>query len=347
MLLSTSSSSARIKKHFASSLWLRSWLLTMILVVAFLGGWEGHWRLQGYVPTVEDDWGLWADLRRQLTHREGRSVVLVGASRIQLGLHPDIFAHAAAIRPFMLAIDGNSPLPVLRNLAEDPNFSGLVICGLIPQWLAEEKITGRRAGKWIRKYKQQQWSSRLETKLATGVQQLFVFRFPGLSPGRVWRHLVHNERLKQVYAPMRPDRYRPADYTRSDLVRLKRAREKRMRQQVLSTTPLTSAAFKERIGLMNGWVEKIQQRGGQVIFLRMPSSGVIREIEAVTWPRHRYWDLFAAQMGGGAVHFEDYPSLAEFQCPDGSHLDSGHAELFTERLVEILQKTYQLFGKER
>ena len=318
----------------------------MILVLTSLAGWEGYWRLQGYVPTIEDDWGLWADLRRRLIHREGKRVVFIGASRIQLGLHPDIFARAA-IRPFMLAIDGDSPLPVLRNLAEDPNFSGLVICGLIPQWLAEEKITGRRAVKWIRKYRQQQWSSRLETKLATAVQQLFVFRFPGLSPGRVWRHLVHNERLKQVYAPMRPDRYRPADYTRSDLVRLKRAREKRMRQLSLSTTPLVSAAFKERIGLMHGWVAKIQERGGQVIFLRMPSSGVIREIEAITWPRHRYWDLLAAQVGGVALHFEDYPSLSAFQCPDGSHLDSSDAELFTEALVGILQEQYQLFGKER
>jgi hypothetical protein len=344
--LFTSSSKERIQENFSRPVWLHTWLLTIALVLICLGGWESFWRLQGYIPTVEDDWGLWAAIRRQTKQQESGTVVLIGASRIQLGLHPDVFSRATNIRPLMLAIDGNSPLPVLQNLAEDPEFSGLVICSLIPQWLAEKKTTRRRAAKWIRKYRRQKWSSRLETQLATGVQQLFVFRFPGLSPGRVWRHLVHDERLKKVYAPMRPDRYRPADYSRTDLPRLKEAREKRARQQALSTIPLTPTVFKERIEQIQQWVEKIQQRGGQVVFLRMPSTGAIREIEAATWPRHRYWDVFAAQMDGLTVHFEDYSTLADFPCPDGSHLDSNNAALFTEALVQILQENNWLAERE-
>jgi len=344
--LSISSSNQRIPQNFHRQVWLRTWLLAMALVLICLGGWETFWRLQGYIPTVEDDWGLWATTRRQANQREGGTVAVIGASRIQLGLHPDVFARTTGIRPLMLVIDGNSPLPVLQNLAEDPEFSGLVICGLIPQWLAEQRTTSRRATKWIRKYRRQKWSSRLETRLSTSVQQLFVFRFPGLSPGRVWLHLVRNERLKKVYAPMRPDRYRPADYSRTDLPRLKKAREKRARQRALSTISLTSEVFRERVEQIHQWVKKIQQRGGQVVFIRMPSTGAIREIEAAAWPRSRYWDVFAARMNGLTVHFEDYTVLAGLPCPDGSHLDAGGAELFTETLVKILQEKNLLSGRE-
>ena len=39
-----------------------------------------------------------------------------------------------------------------------------------------------------------------------------------------------------------------------------------------------------------------------------------------TWPREVYWDRLAAHSRALAIHFEDYPHLAGFQCPDGSHL---------------------------
>lgn len=325
-------------------MWLRTWLLIITLVLICMGSWESFWRLQGYIPTVEDNLGLWAAIRRQANQQEGKSVALIGASRIQLGVNPDVFARTTGVRPLMLAIDGNSPLPILQNLAEDSGFSGLVICGLTPQWLAESRTTKRRAAKWIRKYRRQKWSSRLETHLSAGVQQLFVFRFPGLSPGRVWRHLIHDERLKKVYAPMRMDRYRPADYTKTDLLQLKKAREERAQQLAFSTIALESEAFRERVEQVHRWVEQIEHRGGQVVFIRMPSTGTIREIEAVSWPRHRYWDVFAARMNGLAVHFEDYAVLAGLPCPDGSHLDAGGATLFSEALIKIFQKNNLAFG---
>ena len=312
-------------------------MLAMALVLMFIGGWERYWRLQDYVPSIEDHWELWGINRRFATQQKGRALALIGASRIQLGVHPDVFARSTGIRPLMLAIDGNSPLPVLQNLADDPGFSGLVICSLTPQWLAESKITGRRAKKWIRKFRQQKWSSRLETRLSSAVQQRFVFRFPGLSPGRVWSHLVHDEPLKKVYAPMRMDRYRSANYAKSDLLRLKKAREKRVLQLAQSTIPLNPAAYGERLEQVSEWVASIEQRGGQVLFVRMPSTGVIRETEEVAWPRHRYWDPFSELVKGKAIHFEDYPTLAGFTCPDGSHLDGDDAVRFTEELVKIIR----------
>jgi hypothetical protein len=339
--LSTFSSNERIPKYFPKQVWLRTWLLIVTLVLIFIGGWETYWRLQGYVPSIEDDWGLWAANRRLVNHQEPRTIALIGASRVQLGLHPDVFFHATGIRTLMLAIDGNSPLPVLQNLADDPKFSSLVICGLTPQWLAESTVTGRRVEKWIRKSRKQKWSSRLETHLSVAVRQSFVFRFPGLSPGRIWSHLVQGKPLKKLYAPMRVDRYRPADYSKTDIQLLKNAREKRMQQLALNTVPLTAEAYGERVMQIGQWVEKIEERGGHVVFVRMPSTGAIREIEEVAWPRSRFWDPFADQMKGLTLHFEDYQILNELICPDGSHLDSHDAIIFTKELVNIFHLTYK------
>ena len=38
-----------------------------------------------------------------------------------------------------------------------------------------------------------------------------------------------------------------------------------------------------------------------------------------------------------AIHFEDYPGLSGYDCPDGSHLDVRDARKFTRALVRILR----------
>jgi hypothetical protein len=73
-------------------------------------------------------------------------------------------------------------------------------------------------------------------------------------------------------------------------------------------------------------------------------------VEAKTWPRHRYWDVFAHRVSAATIHFEDDASLAAFKCPDGSHLDVSDARRFTGVLLKILaaknliQSRVQSFG---
>jgi hypothetical protein len=70
---------------------------------------------------------------RRLSQGE-RAVILVGASRIQAALHPDIFEQVTGKRPLVLAIDGSSPIPVLENLGQqmivlpEPLFARLYPC---------------------------------------------------------------------------------------------------------------------------------------------------------------------------------------------------------------------------
>jgi hypothetical protein len=328
---STSSSDRRPRNR-----WLRTLAAGLLLALVLLAAWEASWRQQGFDPSVEDGLEIWAVKRRALEDAKESAMALLGASRMQLDVDPVILREVTGRRAWMLAIDGSSPLPVLADLAADSTFSGLVLCSLLPQWLADGGVDTGRSGKWVRKYHQQKWSSRIEARLAILLQSHFVFRYPGLLPGELWESIREGEVPRPPYAPMRTDRYRPADYRMTDIDELRAARIERQQQIVTTAEPLGSREFEERIGRIEEMVREIEARGGEVVFLRLPSCGEILALEQRTWPRERYWDRFAVATSARSIHFADYPLLSGYDCPDGSHLDRRDAVPFTRALVEVL-----------
>ena len=83
-------------------------------------------------------------------------------------------------------------------------------------------------------------------------------------------------------------------------------------------------------------VRKMKSRGCRVIFVRLPSSGRVWALDRQVFPRRLYWDRFSTQTMAETIHFSDYLSLSEFECPDGSHLDYADALLFTRAFAEVL-----------
>ena len=84
-------------------------------------------------------------------------------------------------------------------------------------------------------------------------------------------------------------------------------------------------------------VERLRARGVKVVFIRCPSSGTLREMETTYSPRAGFYDRILAATGAPGIHFEDYPELAGFDCPEWSHLTADDALIFTERLMPILE----------
>jgi len=329
--LSTSNSNQKIEAGCRG----RTWRTALILFLVLLGSWEVFWRLNGFHPVLADDWDIWAVNRRAASRAGRRAVALVGASRIQLGLHPDVFEKITGLRPIVLAIDGNSPLPVLEHLAQDTGFTGSVICSLIPMFLAEPLKTGR-AEKWIRKFQEQKWSSRIDTRLSLRVQQLFVFRYSGLMPAALWSDFKEAQWPRMPYAPMRADRFRPADFSKADVAGIVAGRIRREREIHAAADPLPPDRLLERVEHIRRLAKRIEERGGKVAFVRFPSGGMVRKLEQETWPRQSYWDVFANRVEAAAVHFEDHPSLRRFDTPDGTHLDVKDAKEFTRELIHVL-----------
>ena len=84
--------------------------------------------------------------------------------------------------------------------------------------------------------------------------------------------------------------------------------------------------------------DKIRSRGGQVLFVRTPSSGVMLETENKFYPRDQYWDALLSYTGCPGLHFKDYPAMAHFVCPEWSHLKPADGIVFTRAFIEALDQ---------
>jgi hypothetical protein len=300
--------------------------------------WEAFWRRRGFVPWVRDDWPAWSAVRRSDLLKGPDAVALIGASRLQVGLVPGILARLTGRRPAMLAVDGSSPLAALGDLAADLAFNGTIICSLTSAALAEPEAAEGRSAKWIRKSRSISPSRLLIWRLWLALQGRLVCLAPDLTVGQLLGALKSATWPMPHRAPMSLDRSRALDYSKVDIDALRRARERRQQAVSAAARPLPPERFDERLARIAGWVDAIRSRGGRVVFLRMPSSGAVRDLERGTWPRSLYWDRLAAAVGARSIHYEDHPRLAEFKCPDGSHLGAEDARRFSRELLEVLRE---------
>jgi hypothetical protein len=312
----------------------KTWVFAILIIFFVLGSWEIFWRIHEFKPYIEDNIHIW-HLQRSKVSKNTR-FVFMGSSRAQLGLHPDVFTEQFKDSPVNLSIDGNPPFPVLNDLANDDKFSGIVFCSILPQWLAEKTPEKNRSSKWVRKYHKKTILSQIDTYLSILIQKTFVFKNPGLSPKNLTKQIKKKQWPALPYSPMRLDRFREARFTNENTQKILFSRIKREKEISQQSEIISIQEFYERINAVKKDIKKIKQRGGKVIFIRMPSSGKIREIEAATWPRVKYWDVFADNISEPAIHFEDFRELKNFHCPDGSHLDVTDAKKFTSQLLRIL-----------
>jgi len=104
----------------------------VILTVCALTGAEAFWRHEGHQPTVTDDIDLWSVHRARVEHATRNDVVLMGASRMQLDFSSAAFHQSMPGRELIrLELDGKRPLATLRDIAENTDFQGVVLCAFV------------------------------------------------------------------------------------------------------------------------------------------------------------------------------------------------------------------------
>ena len=94
--------------------------------------------------------------------------------------------------------------------------------------------------------------------------------------------------------------------------------------------------MERQLGRLEAAVAAIRERGGRVVFVRPPSTGTVRELEAQFAPREAFWDRMLAVTGAPGIHFEDHPELAGFDCPEWSHLTAEDAVRYSRILVPMV-----------
>jgi len=69
----------------------------------------------------------------------------------------------------------------------------------------------------------------------------------------------------------------------------------------------------------------------------MPTTNGYWEVDKQYAPRTEYWDTITTLTGIPTIHFEDYPELSGFECPDASHLDVTDTVQFTESFTKLVK----------
>lgn len=313
------------------------------------GALELAWRTAGHRPTVVDDKALWAQQRARLERHASDAIVLLGASRVQLGISLDTMRRLFPRHVVgQLAIDGTPPVEVLRDLAADESFRGTVVMGASPAQF--ERRTWRSAEPFV-EYYHQRWrpDDHLDRHIRSGLQTTLVMLRPDLAVPRLVAGLIRAGELPgPSYLETRTDRSRLADYQNlPDLDTHRHHRIERRRRIARSRSPSPPSEWLRDALAVDAMAQRITKRGGEVTFVRFPTTGEHWEIDQTTYPRAQYWDRFAARASAHTIHFRDVPGMRKLKCPDTSHVDRRDAPRLTMLLAEELVRRDAVVPVER
>jgi hypothetical protein len=322
--------------------WAKTLLLAGLLVVAGVAGAESFARFRGFVPTLRDDADRWCAAYQSIRPNDPSQVVLVGASRMRHDLDlPTLAGELRTPRVVQLAVDGASPVPVLRHLSQDETFCGTAICDVTVQHFFKglEIGTGRQAD-YLHHLQSRPVVSTLEHWLSTQLQTRSTFRLLAWATNYNCRHWLLARDLPQPdYLVNSPDRSCKADYSRIDALRLMRHRAREL--PGLQNFEISSPQLQGDLSAIADMANRIRKRGGAVIFVRLPTTGEYAAAEEQCYPRNTTWDVFARELAGSCIHWEDDAALGSFNCPDGSHLDCRDTVAFTRALGGVIRKLTQ------
>lgn len=338
--------------------WLTMLAVALVVTASAFAWWDQKVRGWGYGPTYEDTPDLWAESREAAHHTGPERIVFLGSSRTLFAIDLDVFAEATGgARPIQLATVGSNPLVILDDLAADPTYGATTIVGVVPGLVAAAggpPVSNPK--KFVAHYHKRSPADRTELEMSLWMQDRFAFINHDLTVATMLDRALDLPLRKGAYAPKLP----PYGYT------LDRSRRGRMWDRLandpeeqaklkeiwipLFTPPPRPPVFSEEEWarmMSDGWeanlerlaadVEAIRARGGRVIFIRLPSTGRVRELERQFTPRAAFWDRILEATGAPGIHFEDHAELQGFDCPEWSHLSGPDSVEFSRRLVKVMQ----------
>lgn len=325
----------------------------MALCLVLTAVWEFHWRGQQLEPAPQNSNGLWAAARRQVRARPDATVVM-GSSRILFDTDLDEWERVTGTRPIQLAIEGTSGRVFLGDLAKDPEFRGFAVVGVTPGLFfapfmgfradvieyAEKESPSQRFGQFL--------SLQLErglafldsdTKLFTQLERLAWPHRPGMRPPvEEPRKLMVMDETRNTWMWGRVE---------NDAGYQQLARDIWRGLLEIPRPPPPPEAVDEAITAVAADVETIRARGGEVVFVRPPSSGFYLEKETREQPRASTWDRLLETCDAKGVHFADHAELAAMVPPEWSHLAAADRQPFTRTVATTLEPTYRAWRNAR
>ena len=284
---------------------------------------------------------------RAIASRSGDdAAILIGSSRIQTGIDRDAFVEASGFdEAVQLSIPMGPALPVLRDLASDPTVSGTIIYGAHPQLLFDmTRQLDRIPLRYLRRRAEFTPADVVETHLRALTQSTLTSSLPALFP-------------RQLIDAWRSGRWPEPDFVSIDFERFGRANFRIFHRLALRRAlrraqwktwlgrPASDDELAEMTHELNELVARVRDHGGDVVFIRMPTSNEVHAREQRLFPKDRYWDFLAEHVGAVMIHFAEHAALRDFRSPDGSHLDQIDAPAFSRALGKLVAR--ELKGRSK
>ncbi len=288
----------------------------------------------------------WATVRDSIYDSDGKVIVLLGASRMQLDINTDLLRKRYPNYTIaQLAVNGRPPMMALKDLADDPKFKGIAICSVMMMTLPPDKWKGQE--EYVAHYYQfNDLNSKINRYLGSIKQNHLVIADPRIKLINIAKGLLKEKKLiDPFYVEGMSDRSCRADYSQCTETELRQFIPDEMKHGTPSDLTLGAdpKQWLKDVQSVETLVQKIQSRGGKVVFVRMPTSGEIREYESLIVPRRLFWDNFVKMTSAETIHFEDVATLKNFYCPDRSHLDFRDTQQFTNSLFDEISQR-DVFG---
>ena len=332
-----------------ASSFIKAGLLAVFLSIIAALSWEIHLRHIGVDTSFDDNKALWAFIRAKVYEPKDQATVFIGSSRIKFDLDIPVWQEITGNHAVQLACVGSSPAPVLHDLANDPNFKGKLVVDVTEEiFLATSSFNDEGPTKRVEYFHKITPTQRASFQIDRVLESTFAFLDQDNYSFNAMLPLLHLPQRPGVF----PDVIFPPEFDRTTL-----SRQSYMTPKFLSDTslqnrvksiwvffqkmamepPATAKKLDSVIQLIKTDVDKIQSRGGEVLFVRTPSSGQVWEYEQ-GFPRAAYWDKLLAVTGCKGIYYKDYPAIAHFECPESSHLSPSDAVVFTKNLIKILKE---------
>jgi hypothetical protein len=321
--------------------WSKIGILTPVLLIAALAINETLLKSAKHQPSVVSDADLFCDIYTKVRDFGSEDVVFLGASRMQTGLDLATFYNRYPDKKALLLAQSGlgSSYPVFKNIVEKTNYRGIAIIDETEGTLSAPNNDQLPSVNHC--YHSFSINRQINRGISTWLQSHFVFLNPQSSSFRLWGNLASQRKLPvPFYTQTLRDRQQLTDYARADPKALQTLHDDRLKDiQTAAQEPL--AKFENWFAQTKHWqplINKFQQRGGKVIFVRMPVAEDRWKFERKINPPDRYWQPWMNKFNVKSVHFADYPDLTTFQLPDTSHLDMRDKAAFTKIWLTHVQE---------
>lgn len=327
----------------------------LVVVAAAVTCYEMHLRNSGLDISYDDGPALWSNKRSQIYGDKEDQVVFIGSSRIKYDLDIETWNKLTGIEAIQLACVGSTPIPILKDLANDSKFNGrLVIDVTEPIFFSSVPFFFERPTDALKYYHDHTIAQDVSFRLHSALEsQLVLLDEENLSLNAqlgIMPYIIPqlHDRPGVFGGPMFPIEFGRATFDRQTYMTDRFVADTAQVGIVRSIwaglakmpmpPPMNDAQIAAFIQDIKKNTDKIKARGGEVIFVRTPSSGAFRQMELMGFARPRYWDKLLEITGCPGIHFEDDATTKDFICPEFSHLNLADAKAYTKAFVRILSK---------